>query len=786
MALGTNIDSRGSSNFDRNSGAGSNRSNTKSVATTSDSSKKSPWARLNTTRESSGFQSLHPYYASPRRTESLPNQELLESSYTTTGDDSETEGLKVPPPPQFNIPKIKLDLLGVAGEESVTDGLLIPSAPKDSHDSDLGSGSNEREAVLDVSPPPPLIRSREPYFMQDKDDGKSSHVDRKEEVAVFRRRRRSLVQGAQEKTTGWLDSSKRESWGNDSLSVDTSQHRYTNSPVTPKKGNEKFRSPSTVAIGTPENWKYPSPRQVYGQSSSTKLHITRSDSMQEFGSANTTPNSRYYERKTGASRPSSTSSFLDSPNNSLRRTKFHIDRVPDSVSKAVLEFNKEFQSKHQLKLVPISSRMTGDVSHVVAYGLIEPNARVLVLRPEDDSDPEHASAGRIFQEVDYYLGNKVRMVDVEDSHETYKFLIEPSRSRMDAYRAGYASTKVAEFKGSVQPYFKEKLESDLETHGARLQAYITDELHIAPNTVYKTVLWARLSGRKGVYPENDTSAPGILALSNIPVPGDNPVKRQVILAGDKHRTQFDIDALSLLKQREDVCDITEFWRRDSFKELTQELGLPSAVVQVLIFAKLDVDNHVSLHVSPRSGNIDKYSMILSSENNKFVQFTPKCSDFERITKLGEKNYYEILQTKSAMSPRGASVVTQIQRDRDVSERYGIQSQSQKVNDRFVEGMEKQSRYAMEKMSPKLIPVFRKSHEKFMQNSGIAKLAHSDVDRSLEALNETLGSRQAAEDTNDVVIFEMNPDDMETFTSKLQSIMFNQYCFDDRLERHAPR
>ena len=73
--------------------------------------------------------------------------------------------------------------------------------------------------------------------------------------------------------------------------------------------------------------------------------------------------------------------------------------------------------------------------------------------------------------------------------------------------------------------------------------YIYDELGIDRDSgVVKEVRWSRLSGlNSGVHLESDTSSAGIQEWANVDSPDGIDIAKQIVLAGDRHKTMLDIE-----------------------------------------------------------------------------------------------------------------------------------------------------------------------------------------------------------------------------------------------------
>ena len=172
------------------------------------------------------------------------------------------------------------------------------------------------------------------------------------------------------------------------------------------------------------------------------------------------------------------------------------------------------------------------------------------------------------------------------------------------------------------------------------------------------------------------------------------------------------------------------------------MGLPSQVVQTLVFAKMDQDGHRMLHVSPRSGNLDRLAMVLGSEH-KFVQVVVKDIDHSRVERLGNRGYFDVIKMDEAMTPRGAALLEYRKRIDDLSKRYGLELSPRAFSGDMQGEIESVSRQARRKLTPEVMKRLMDSQEDFLERvrGGFAGLSNSKVDESVDLLEHS-----AKEDT----------------------------------------
>jgi len=292
---------------------------------------------------------------------------------------------------------------------------------------------------------------------------------------------------------------------------------------------------------------------------------------------------------------------------------------------------------------------------LVAYGLLNPHTHFVLLYPQNGSN---LGIQRTAQELSFFIEpERISIVSVANPHAVYSQLIDDAmRYRTPFYRAGYATQQIGiEFdrQNFTQDKFETKLAPLLESFSEELSDFLYTQLKIDNRLVPKIFLWGRNSGRKnGTHVESDSTGPFLKLLHDTVT--TSPVFQgnyQIIFIGDKHRTRYDLEALQEPLRSEKSVNMFEFWKTEAFARLQQKTHIPSPILQLLLFYKLDQDGHTSLHFSNRSGIIDKLAFSLSLQRNHFVEFVPKDFTNSRLNPIAGK-YIHLTELEEPVSQRG--------------------------------------------------------------------------------------------------------------------------------------
>jgi hypothetical protein len=210
----------------------------------------------------------------------------------------------------------------------------------------------------------------------------------------------------------------------------------------------------------------------------------------------------------------------------------------------------------------------------------------------------------------------------------------------------------------------------IKNHSQQLSDYLESTGLSLDPTVPKVFFWGRSSGRtKGIHNESDTTGHFLNFLyTEVASSGILRSGYQSVFIGDKNQTLFDRHALDDALSSPQTVNMFKFWESPAFAVLKTATGLPSSVLQMLVFHKLDLDGHKTLHFSNRSGIIDQYAFILSPDRHRLVEFIPANFMGERLTRLDGK-YIHVSQVPTPVSPLGRFLDVCVARVGDVHSRY---------------------------------------------------------------------------------------------------------------------
>ena len=175
----------------------------------------------------------------------------------------------------------------------------------------------------------------------------------------------------------------------------------------------------------------------------------------------------------------------------------------------VLTEIRSIRTHHQhVTILPLSSKMTGDVGHIVTQALNDSSTHVLLLGPSRSSHPEMGDFMRIKQEVEFYLKadssnpkhNRVSSVYVNNPHGEYRTLVSDKTQNIP--KAGNSTVAIAKIRDTAAP-FKAALNPHLLLHNELLGRFLYDTMKIDPRPSVKVFIWGRSSGRHtGTHPES--------------------------------------------------------------------------------------------------------------------------------------------------------------------------------------------------------------------------------------------------------------------------------------------
>ncbi len=351
-----------------------------------------------------------------------------------------------------------------------------------------------------------------------------------------------------------------------------------------------------------------------------------------------------------------------------RRSLLEVFNIPGRSEKLTLEPGT--------KIFPVSELMTGDVGHLVAYGLLNPKTHFLLLT---SGELEYANDfKRIDEELSFFCPDRITTITLPRPHSLYSDLTNEENSKKypdysSFYRAGYATSQIGKkFQKGIktQPYFQTCFSNLIEQHSEAINDYCSCiGISSRDTSIPKVFFWGRNSGRsKGIHHESDTTSHFLnLLYDAVKESKIIPEPYQSIFTGSKNRTGFDKGGLASAFEDTLTINLFEFWGSESFKELRDTIGIPSGILQLLLFHKLDRDGHKAIHFSNRSGTIDKLSFILSEENNRFVEFVASNFDNGRLESLN--SCYIHTYGCTPVSPIGRVLEDAVNRAKAVASRY---------------------------------------------------------------------------------------------------------------------
>lgn len=131
------------------------------------------------------------------------------------------------------------------------------------------------------------------------------------------------------------------------------------------------------------------------------------------------------------------------------------------------DFNELARGK--ARIFPLSGKMTADVGHIAAAGLLDSQVMVVVIFESRSDGSTDSGAQRVFDELNFYLPGRVRRVEDSDPHQFYRFISDGNRSGYpNVLSAGSATQIVERDDRLVSPLFHRKLEGSLRLHSTRL------------------------------------------------------------------------------------------------------------------------------------------------------------------------------------------------------------------------------------------------------------------------------------------------------------------------------